>query len=79
MTFAAYFRGHYDELEPLGIFRYGARWTIRLTDGDLFLDAETLTGSTEQFIFTPDTGLVHRSGEAADAPAHTSPSGSTSR
>lgn len=68
VTFAAYFRGHYDELEPLGIFRYGARWTIRLTDGDLFLDAETLTGSTEQFIFTPDTGLVHRSGEAADAP-----------
>ena len=67
-TFAAYFRGHYDELEPLGIFRYGARWTIRLTDGDLFLDAETLTGGTEQFIFTPDTGLVHRSGEAADAP-----------
>ena len=45
VTFAAYFRGHYDELEPLGIFRYGARWTIRLTDGDLFLDAETLTGS----------------------------------
>ena len=68
VTFAAYFRGHYDELEPLGIFRYGARWTIRLTDGDLFLDAETLTGGTEQFIFTPDTGLVHRSGEAADAP-----------
>ncbi len=68
VTFAAYFRGHYDELAPLGIFRYGARWTIRLTDGDLFLDAETLTGSTEQFIFTPDTGLVHRSGEAADAP-----------
>ena len=67
-TFAAYFRGHYDELAPLGIFRYGARWTIRLTDGDLFLDAETLTGGTEQFIFTPDTGLVHRSGEAADAP-----------
>lgn len=67
-TFAAYFRGHYDELEPLGIFRYGARWTLRLTDGDLFLDAETLTGGTEQFIFTPDTGLVHRSGEAADAP-----------
>lgn len=68
VTFAAYFRGHYDELAPLGIFRYGARWTIRLTDGDLFLDAETLTGGTEQFIFTPDTGLVHRSGEAADAP-----------
>ena len=68
VTFAAYFRGHYDELKPLGIFRYGARWTIRLTDGDLFLDAETLTGGTEQFIFTPDTGLVHRSGEAADAP-----------
>lgn len=68
VTFAAYFRGHYDELEPLGIFRYGARWTIRLTDGDLFLDAKTLTGGTEQFIFTPDTGLVHRSGEAADAP-----------
>lgn len=68
VTFAAYFRGHYDELEPLGIFRYGARWTIRLTDGDLFLDAETLTGGMEQFIFTPDTGLVHRSGEAADAP-----------
>ena len=68
VTFAAYFRGHYDELAPLGIFRYGARWTIRLTDGDLFLDAETLTGSTEQFIFTPDTGLVHRSGEASDAP-----------
>lgn len=68
VTFAAYFRGHYDELEPLGIFRYGARWTLRLTDGDLFLDAETLTGGTEQFIFTPDTGLVHRSGEAADAP-----------
>ena len=68
VTFAAYFRGHYDELEPLGIFRYGARWTIRLTDGDLFLDSETLTGGTEQFIFTPDTGLVHRSGEAADAP-----------
>ena len=45
VTFAAYFRGHYDELKPLGIFRYGARWTIRLTDGDLFLDAETLTGS----------------------------------
>lgn len=68
VTFAAYFRGHYDELEPLGIFRYGARWTLRLTDDDLFLDAETLTGGTEQFIFTPDTGLVHRSGEAADAP-----------
>lgn len=68
VTFAAYFRGHYDELAPLGIFRYGARWTLRLTDGDLFLDAETLTGGTEQFIFTPDTGLVHRSGEAADAP-----------
>lgn len=68
VTFAAYFRGHYDELEPLGIFRYGAHWTIRLTDGDLFLDAKTLTGGTEQFIFTPDTGLVHRSGEAADAP-----------
>lgn len=68
VTFAAYFRGHYDELAPLGIFRYGARWTIRLTDGDLFLDAETLTGGMEQFIFTPDTGLVHRSGEAADAP-----------
>ena len=68
VTFAAYFRGHYDELAPLGIFRYGTRWTIRLTDGDLFLDAETLTGGTEQFIFTPDTGLVHRSGEAADAP-----------
>ena len=68
VTFAAYFRGHYDELKPLGIFRYGARWTLRLTDGDLFLDAETLTGGTEQFIFTPDTGLVHRSGEAADAP-----------
>ena len=68
VTFAAYFRGHYDELAPLGIFRYGARWTIRLTDGDLFLYAETLTGGTEQFIFTPDTGLVHRSGEAADAP-----------
>ena len=68
VTFAAYFRGHYDELAPLGIFRYGTRWTIRLTDGDLFLDAETLTGGMEQFIFTPDTGLVHRSGEAADAP-----------
>lgn len=68
VTFAAYFRGHYDELAPLGIFRYGARWTLRLTDGDLFLDAETLTGGTEQFIFTPDTDLVHRSGEAADAP-----------
>lgn len=79
VTFAAYFRGHYDELAPLGIFRYGARWTLRLTDGDLFLDAETLTGGTEQFIFTPDTGLVHRSGEAADAPARLSPSGSTSR
>ncbi len=60
-TFDAYFRDHYDELEPLGIFRYGARWTIRLTDGDLFLDAETLTGGTEQFIFTPDTGFVQRS------------------
>ena len=68
VTFAAYFRGHYDELAPLGIFRYGARWTLRLTDGDLFLDTETLTGGMEQFIFTPDTGLVHRSGEAADAP-----------
>ena len=68
-AFGAYFRAHYDELEPLGLFRYGSKWTIRLTDGDLFLDAETLTGGTEQFIFPPDTGLVHRSGDAPGSQA----------
>ena len=66
--FAAYFRDHYDALAPLGIFRYGSRWTLRLTDGDLILDTEKTDGSTEQFIFTPDTSFVHQSGAAADVP-----------
>lgn len=66
MKFSTYFRNHYGALAPLGIFRYGSRWTLRLTDGDLILDTEKADGSTEQFIFTPDTGLVHRSGAEAD-------------
>ena len=66
MKFSTYFRDHYGALAPLGIFRYGSRWTLRLTDGDLILDTEKADGSTEQFIFTPDTGLVHRSGAEAD-------------
>lgn len=66
MKFSTYFRNHYGALAPLGIFRYGSRWTLRLTDGDLILDTEKADGITEQFIFTPDTGLVHRSGAEAD-------------
>lgn len=67
-AFGAYFRDHYETIAPLGIFRYGSRWTVRLTDGDVFLDAEKSSGEPEQFILTPADGLIHRSGAAADAP-----------
>ena len=56
VTFAAYFRGHYDELAPLGIFRYGARWTIRLTDGDLFPPGTVTLGGLK--VFGEESGKV---------------------